>query len=253
MTGHLRANIILVVKSKVSSPRKDYQDFVYRSVKENTIEKCAGRNYNGPENLVRWTSWNPNNPFAPKWDVPLWYDNFPEEFVDNIIDKIYLIEEELGDWKHYNVFAWSDKFPFVNKLLILLKTMYGWYMEELGYDFPNKIYIRGWLNILEPGELLPIHSHSFHENSFISGNLLLTDSEVSTEYVIPNYSTYCGNYLAGKTKGSVLLFPSWVEHFVPEVKEKRYCIAFDFYTDEAMQYVQENATEFDPMMLSIEC
>lgn len=237
----------------MSSPRKDYQNSIYGPEKENYIEKCAGRNYNGPENLVRWTSWKSNNPFAPVWDVPLWYDKFPVEFIDNILDKIYLIEKELGDWKNYNVFSWSDKFPFVNKLLLLLKTMYRWYMEELGYDCPEKIYIRGWLNILEPGESLPVHSHSFHENSFISGNIMLTDSEVSTEYVIPNYSTYFGNYLAEKTKGSVLLFPSWVEHFVPKVNEKRYCLAFDFYTDASIKYLQENAKQFDPMMLSIEC
>ncbi len=232
---------------------KDYLNSVYRPVTENTILKCPGRNYNGPENLVRWTSWNSNNPLAPNWDVPLWYDNLQDEFIDNILDKIYSIEKELGDWKHYNVFSWSDKFPFVNKLLLLLKTMYGWYMEELDYDRPEKLYIRGWLNILQPGECLPIHSHSFHENSFLSGNLLLSNSEVSTEYVIPNYSTYCGNYLAGKTKGSVLLFPSWVEHFVPVVNEKRYCLAFDFYTDTSVKYLQENYTVFDPMQLSIEC
>ena len=243
----------MVVRNRVSSTAENYINSVYRPVIENTIEICPGRNYNGPENLMRWTSWNASNPLAPKWDVPLWYDNLPDEFIDNIIGKIYSIEKELGDWKHYNLFSWSDQFPFVNKLLLLLKTMYSWYMEELEYDYPEKIYIRGWLNILQPGELLPVHSHSFHENSFLSGNILLTDSEVSTEYIIPNYSTYCGNYLAGKTKGSVLLFPSWVEHFVPVVKEKRYCLAFDFYTDTSIEYLQKNYREFDPMQLSIEC
>ena len=93
MTGRLRANIILVVKNKVSSPRKDYQDILYKLTKENTIEECPSRNYDGPQNLVRWTSWKSNSPFAPTWDVPLWYDTLPEKFVDNILDKIYRIED----------------------------------------------------------------------------------------------------------------------------------------------------------------
>lgn len=237
----------------MSSPSKDYEELLYRKPKENLIETCTARNYGSTHKLVRWTSWKPNSPFAPNWDVPMWQDNISMVFSKKILEDVKTIEDKLGDWKTYNVFSWDKEFPFVNKLLVLLKSYYHSYMNEIEYPEPEKIWIRGWMNILNPGEVLPVHSHSFHENTFVSGNILLNNSEVATEYIIPNYSSYYGNYRSKKREGSTLLFPSWVEHFVPEVKLKRYCLAFDFYTDSAIQYSRQNSVPSDPMLLSVEC
>lgn len=44
-------------------------------------------------------------------------------------------------------------------------------------------------------------------------------------------------------------FPSWVEHYVPECNENRYAIAWDIYTNEAMEYMADNHPE-DSMNLS---
>ena len=208
-------------KSKVSSPREDYNNILYREVLENKIEFCAARNYGNTHKLVRWTSWKPNSPFAPTWDVPMWQDSVPKIFTEKILLDIKSIEEELGDWKTYNIFSWTDKFVFVHKLLLLVKSSLFMYADEIKAELPDKIWIRGWMNILNPGESLPVHSHAFHENTFISGNLLLNNSEVSTEYIVPNYSTYYGNYKSKSREGSLLLFPSWVEHLVPVVGKKK--------------------------------
>ena len=45
--------------------------------------------------------------------------------------------------------------------------------------------------------------------------------------------------------GSVTLFPSWLEHKVDPntTGEVRYSIAFDMFTQHAMDYVQENRIE----------
>ena len=236
-----------------SSPRKDYKDILYREVKENKIEICAARNHGSSHKLFRWTSWKPNSPFAPMWDVPMWQDDITSLFSEKILSDIKSIEDQLGDWKTYNIFSWTDQFVFVHKLLLLVKSSLFLYADELQVEMPDKIWIRGWMNILNPGESLPVHSHSFHENTFVSGNILLNNSDVSTEYIIPNYSTYYGNYRSKSREGSMLLFPSWVEHFVPVVNKKRYCIAFDFYTDPAIQYAKNTGNELDPMLLSVEC
>lgn len=239
-------------KNKVNNNLHD-SNSIRREVKDNIIEQSTARNMHQCPNMVRWTSWKPKSPFAPMWDVPLWQDTIPDFFADKILSDVKSFESQLGMWQTYNVFSWYRDYPFVNKLRMMLKTMYITYMEELGLEIPLELYIRGWFNIMEPGELLSLHSHSFHENTYLSGNLLLNDSKVSTEYVIPNYSTYGGNYLAPSHKGSLMLFPSWVEHFVPIVDEKRYCLAFDFYTGEAMEYLNDNYTEFDSMLLSVRC
>lgn len=236
-----------------SSPAKDYQDILYKKPNKNLIEQCAARNYGSTHKLVRWTSWKPNTPFAPYWDIPMWSDNISMEFSQKILSDIKTIEDSLGDWKTYNIFSWKNEFNFVHKLMLLLKSMYISYMNEIEYPEPDKIFIRGWMNILNPGDYLPLHSHSFHENTFVSGNILLNNSEVSTEYVIPNYSSYYGNYRAKKREGSTLLFPSWVEHLVPEVTRKRYCLAFDFYTEQAIEYAKINSYKEDPILLSVEC
>lgn len=236
----------------MSSPSADYNELIYRKPKKNLIENCNARNYGSTQKLVRWTSWKPNNPFAPFIDIPFWIDSIPINFCETILTDIKSIENDLTDWKKYNIFSWTDKFVFVHKLLLLIKSSLYQYAGELQYELPEKVWIRGWMNIMNEGDSLPIHSHAFHENSFISGNILLTNSEISTEYVIPNYSTYYGNYLSKSRSGSVILFPSWVEHFVPPVKKKRYCLAFDFYTNESIEYLKQNASGFDPMMLSTE-
>jgi len=231
------------------SPRDDYSELLFCKSKENRLKQCAGRRNGTTHKLVHITSWMPNTEFAPVWDVPFWNFYIPIDFSRKILQDVKKLEDTIGDWKSYNIFSWKN--PFAKKLQLLIKTEFNEYLRELDREIPEVLWIRGWMNILNPGENLPLHSHSFHENTFVSGNILLNGSEVSTEYVVPNYSTYYGNYLSNKKEGSAILFPSWVEHFVPKISLKRYCLAFDIYTDTSMKFVRESKNTEDPMHLSI--
>ena len=252
MIGLLNQNIILEEKNKVkNNPIQDYQDLLFERHRQNRIEICAGRNYGKSSNLYRWTSWEPKTPFAPKFDCPMWCSFMPEGFADTVLDVVKEYEPTLGDWKTYNIFSWDSH--IVNKLLMLIQSEVCEFHNELESEWPENIWIRGWMSIIDVGDRLPIHAHSFHENSFLSGNILLTNSEVSTEYIVPSLSTYYGNFQTRTRKGSMTLFPSWVEHYVPEVGKKRYCLAYDLYTEQSMSYMdtQSPRGDSDPMRLSV--
>ena len=178
--------------------------------------------------LFRWKTPDPKTPFAPNWDVPILSDVFP-------VDKNW-IQEDLGDWKSYNIFNQG----VYNTLLGIIKHACYEFADELRYKLPDNLWIRGWMNVMNEGEELNLHSHSYHENTFLSGNMLLNSSSVSTEYIIPNFSTYNGTFKPNPIEGNLVLFPSWVEHFVPKVNKKRYCAAWDLYTNESMEYMRDN-------------
>lgn len=221
------------------------------------IMECPVRVCGKTHQLIRWKNLKTNTPFAPEFDVPMWTSIFPTKLTSKILSEVREIEYEynLGEkyftWMTYNLFSWNDKFTFIDELLDLIKNNYSKYISTLEYPHFDNLYIRGWVCILSGGESLPLHSHSYHENTFLSGNLMLNDSQTSTEYLIPHWSTHCGNYLSPNSEGSFLLFPSWVEHFCPVVEHKRYCLAFDIFTKEGMDYSLKNSDKNDPMLLSI--
>ena len=252
MSGLLNQNIILDAKNKVkSNPIKDHTDFLYCSRGKNRIETCSARNPGNSPKLFRWSSWEPKTPFAPTVDCPMWSTYMPDGFADTCLKVVKEYEPILGDWKTYNIFSWDSH--ITSKLRLIIESEVNEFHNELEFDWPDRLWIRGWMSIIDVGDGLSIHAHSFHENSFLSGNILLTNSEVSTEYIIPSLSTYYGTYQPRSRKGMMTIFPSWVEHYVPEVSKKRYAFAWDLYTEESMSYMatQSPRGNSDPMRLSV--
>jgi hypothetical protein len=47
------------------------------------------------------------------------------------------------------------------------------------------------------------------------------------------------------------LFPSWVEHYVQPVEEKRYSIGFDIFDFHTMEFVSNNKNSEDPEQKTI--
>ena len=214
---------------------------------ENVIETCPGRQPTNNEKLYRWSSWQPKTPFAPTWDCPMYMDTVDSALCNTILTGLTKIEEKIGHWTTYNFFLTDD--PIALQLKKRIKESLYEFGDEIKITFSDQLCIRGWMHCTKIGEKLPIHSHSMHENTFLSGNLLLHNSNIQTEYIIPHYSTYCGNFKPEAKCGKMLWFPSWVEHYVPECNENRYSIAWDIYTNEAMEYMAENHPE-DSMSLS---
>lgn len=208
-----------------------------------SLDHCVWRVGGRSRCLHRWKSWEPQTRFAPIVDCPMWVDRVQRDLVEKILSR-----RINGDWCNHNYFK-SDHGIYFMKTLV---SMYNQYTYELGDVLPEGLWIRGWYNIIPPGMSHPLHHHSIHENTFLSGNMLLTDSDVPTEYVIPFCSTYDGTFKPEPTAGTVTLFPSWVEHSVGKniSKYDRVCLAWDLYTNESMLYCREHSPE-NEMLLSV--
>lgn len=207
-----------------------------------SIENCPGRRYGSSDKFYWWRSWEPQTRFAPFVDAPFWVDTVREQLVEKILSRL-----DRRPWTEQNYFANA---PY--GLMEILRSMLSQYASELEYTMPDNLYIRGWFNIIPPGADLSLHHHSIHENTFLSGNMLLTDSVVPTQYHIPGYSTYGGNFMPPTKAGTTVLFPSWVEHGVDVNIEDhdRIALAWDIYTEESMIFCREN-NPFDEMLLSV--
>ena len=207
------------------------------------------------KNLNRWKSWKGNTMFAPQFDIPIYTDKYSEELSDNLVKIIEKREagfelqkiDSTGktyqrQWSNYNIFDWGNK-----EIKILADQVYNSYMtfikgmnqEPLSKD---KLWIRGWAVVLEEHQEIEFHSHSFHENTFLSGNISLSDLGTTTDYWFPNLSLYFGWWKSQNKKGSLTLFPSWLEHKVDPntTGELRFSVAFDMFTQHTIDYINEN-------------
>ena len=201
---------------------------------------CKKESHDGQ--LHRWKSWEANTPFAPTFDLPVWLDDIPMDIVEDVTDAIE--ENNLGlyqkVWKDYNIFKWD--YSVFDKLRSNIHKIYTDYMNAL--ELPvEEIFIRGWAVALEPGEDVPRHCHAYHENTYLSGNISLVCKDTVTHYLIPHLSSYYGSWKAQNLPGRLTLFPSWVEHYVEPVEEKRYSMGFDLFNETTMNYVSDNRIE----------
>lgn len=199
--------------------------------------------------MYRWRSWKPQTQFAPSFDVSVWVDSFGKKAAD-YLERLLIrnIETDIiknHRWTDYNIFDWDD--GVVNSLVERIYQSYVEYSTELCYDIvpKNKIWIRGWGVLIKPGEFLKHHSHSFHENTFLSGNISLTDIPTTTDYFFPYMGWYFGYWKCKNVPGNMVLFPSWLEHRVDrnETNVNRFSIAFDLFTEPSMEYVSNNRNE----------
>ena len=99
--------------------------------------------------------------------------------------------------------------------------------------------------ISQTGEKLETHCHAFHENTYLSGNVSLSDLGTTTDYWFPSLSLYFDWWRCPNKLGSITLFPSWLEHRVEpnDTGELRYSIGFDLFTEHTFRYIQENRKE----------
>lgn len=209
------------------------------------VESCAGRvKYDDPR-MYHFRSWEPKTPFAPRFDCPIWLDKVDKKKCEKILEDCDHVVNR--PWSTYNFFT---EYQSKNNLLREIRYMTWEFCKALGHDLPEDLWIRGWLHKLEPGQHLPTHHHSIHENTYLSGNLLLQDSQQGTEYYIPGYSLYGGNFIPQPIAGQTCIFPSWLEHKVLTVKYRRVALAWDIYTTEGMDYCKKNSPS-NEMMMSI--
>jgi hypothetical protein len=205
------------------------------------------------KNLHRWKSWSPKTPFAPVFDLPLWIEDiqsFPSEELIEYIDN-QNIDDYQKIWQTINIFNWQT-----NSIKILKNNIiksYKMYMNSLNLTSENYLYIRGWAVRLNCNMGVPLHAHSHHENTYLSGNLMLSSNKTTTDYSIPHLSTYYGYYKVENKPGRMTLFPSWVEHKVDPIEdEERYSVAFDVFTEHSYQYALKTGTKSITNSIKIE-
>ena len=202
------------------------------------------------DKLYSWKSDIQNNYFAPKFNVDIWIDYIESDLIDNLLDlvigKEYLYANDM--WEHYNVFSWDE--DLIIKLKSIIKTSLQDFFSNLGVNLDSEIWIRGWVYPQKKGMILKRHFHAMHENSFVSGNICLTQNKTTTDYDIP----YLGWVEIKNEKGRMTLFPSCLPHSVDKLEEEvRYSLAFDLITKDCMEYFRNNNNKDpnDPLHLCV--
>ena len=192
--------------------------------------------YDNPK-MYRWKSWESQTPFAPSFDVPVYIDSIDVEGLEDLLASKLPIE-----WTTYNIFDWDE--DIIKNLADKIYCSYNEYINELSYEVipKDKLWIRGWGVRIEPNDHLNHHAHSFHENTFLSGNLSLSNLNTTTDYLFPYLGWYFGYWKVKNVPGKMTLFPSWLEHKVDKntTGQVRFSLGFDMFTEHTMNYISNN-------------
>lgn len=201
------------------------------------------------KNLHHWKSWKANTPFAPEFDLPIWVEDLNPFFVEELIKTIE--QKNPGSykdsWRTYNIFTWDS--PSVKFLHSSIVRVYNDFLDQLDVhkERLNDLWIRGWAAVLNPGEPVPKHCHSYHENTFLSGNVMLTGNQTTTDYFIPHLSDYYGSWKCENKPARITMFPSWVIHEVKPTEEYRVSVGFDLFSFHTMEYISNNRVRGDEL------
>ena len=192
--------------------------------------------YDNPK-MYRWKSWEAQTPFAPSFDVPVYIDSIDIEGLEDLLASKLAIE-----WTTYNIFDWDE--DIIKNLADKIYCSYNEYINELCYEVipKNKLWIRGWGVRIDPDNYLNHHAHSFHENTYLSGNLSISNLETTTDYLFPYLGWYFGYWKVKNVPGKMTLFPSWLEHKVDKntTGQIRFSLGFDMFTEQSISYVRNN-------------
>lgn len=215
---------------------------------ENILDNANCKVKDTHPNLHRWKNWDPTTPFAPIFDMPLWCNDLPLGLMYEIKNLIEINSEKYTNykevWKFENIFSWGGS--TIEELKTSILFNYFRFMDELKFTPENNLWIRGWPVVLKQNEAIGVHSHSYHENTYLSGNIMVSENATTTDYAIPHLSTYYGFYKVENLQGRMTLFPSWVQHKVDAiVDDKRISIGFDIFTENSINYAKQNSKDSD--------
>ena len=192
--------------------------------------------YDNPK-MYRWKSWEGQTHFAPSFDVPVYVDSIDVEGLEDLLASKLPIE-----WTTYNIFDWDE--DIIKNLADKIYCSYTEYINQLCYNVipKDKLWIRGWGVRIDPDNYLNHHAHSFHENTYLSGNLSISNLDTTTDYFFPYLGWYFGYWKVKNVPGKMTLFPSWLEHKVDKntTGQVRFSLGFDIFTEQSISYIREN-------------
>ena len=231
--------------------RKNMVTNIYNELDSFTWRVLPKEKYN--TNSYRWKSWDANTAFAPSFDIQIWLDDLDVDISKELLKVISSNDNRnyRNEWLNYNIFNWDHKvFADLRKNISEIYLNYMSSLDLKSEELTN-IWIRGWAVSLDVGDSIGPHCHGFHENSYLSGNISLSDIGTVTNYIIPHLSHFAGPWKAKNEIGRLTLFPSHVLHFVDPVPFKRYSVGFDIYHKSQMDFVFNNFNSNDKDLKSM--
>jgi len=161
---------------------------------------------------------------------------------DILINKPYPENDGL-DWitnrsYSYNLLDYHEEYPVLLDFKKFIYDSYIEYCEFMGAPIQT-VYANCWANIIRNnGRTISPHTHSDGhinaplEYSYISGNICINAIDTKTYYANPFLPKQ--SYAINNIPGELILFPSWVLHWVDKNMNDtpRISIAFDIVTEE---------------------
>lgn len=149
---------------------------------------------------------------------------------DNLLNDIKLKINDPGNvgnslWEGGVVGSFSrnskilEKYGLHNEIYKRIQTITSTHQDYKEYDGMNYDY-EMWWNYYKEGKFQEYHTHNVN---VLSGILYLTDSTAAT--------CFCergDRHVVYPKKGMVVIFPSWLGHYVQPAKEERCTIAFNY-------------------------
>ena len=98
-----------------------------------------------------------------------------------------------------------------------------------------------------------MHSHSLHENTFLSGNISLTDNNTTTDYWIPLFSLYHGmfRYVNNPDQWCYFLHGCSIVWMKMLRERYMYSVAFDKFSHHTMDFIRANRNKGEDIQNTI--
>ena len=192
------------------------------------------------------------SPFLPPITIPLNVSTFnkfkelevlilekEQEILDNN-DPYPAIDSR--DWLtnrlfSYNLFDYSEEYAVLVEFKKFVYDSYVEYCNLIGAPVET-VYANCWANVIRNnGRTISAHDHADahikapHNYAYVSGNICINAIDTKTHYASP--FTPKISYSIVNVPGELILFPSWVSHWVDKnlSDTPRVSIAFDIVTE----------------------
>jgi hypothetical protein len=198
-------------------------------------------------NFIVLKSNDPKYVFTPKWECKFVHSLIEDKNLlsditeylisekQNIIEKYqpklypgdFQLSEFASRYMEYNLFDHAHDIECIQKLRPLIYESFKKIIKNSGDDTDYDPYVACWAMIMDPGETLQPHRHDNFEQSFLSGNMIISCETSHTVYEMP-YQQDC--YPVDNENGMMTIFESHLLHWTTphNGKNPRVSIAFDF-------------------------
>lgn len=196
--------------------------------------------------------------FGLNFNVPIWEDSLPSfdssELLHYAHEKLLVTGNYLNDldsaenssWDKYNIF--NEDIKCISDFKTSVKESYRLFAKSYHIEFKEKLWINGWISILTKGNFVKKHCHSTHQNSYLTGFIVLTKNDSYTDFHLPEFEHLddVGIIRIENLEKTIVMFPQWLFHSVSPVQDDlRISLAFDLFTEDAINYYNENNSGMD--------